>query len=55
MSRPRSVIALLAMNQLDLGFRTDQVLTMRVPLVEARYPNREPAGVRRRDRVILLV
>jgi putative ABC transport system permease protein len=31
----------LAVNTFDLGFRSDRVLTFRVPLPEARYPQRE--------------
>jgi putative ABC transport system permease protein len=31
----------LEMQQVELGFRTDRVLTMRVPLPEQRYPDRE--------------
>jgi predicted permease len=31
----------LAMQNVDFGFRTDRVLTMRVPLPEQRYPDRE--------------
>ena len=31
----------LAMQNVDFGFRTDRVLTMRVPLPEKRYPDRE--------------
>ncbi len=33
--------AVLAMQNVDFGFRTDRVLTMRVPLPEQRYPDRE--------------
>ena len=31
----------LAVEHVDVGFRTERVLTMRVPLAEQRYPNRE--------------
>lgn len=33
--------SVLAMQNADLGFRTERVLTMRVPLPEKRYPDRE--------------
>jgi putative ABC transport system permease protein len=32
---------LVAMQDVDLGIRTEKLLTMRVPLVETRYPDRE--------------
>jgi putative ABC transport system permease protein len=32
---------LLAMQDVDLGIRTERLLTLRVPLVETRYPDRE--------------
>ena len=32
---------LIAMQDVDLGIRTERLLTMRVPLVETRYPDRE--------------
>src|SRR4030095_4517293 len=31
----------LAMQQIDVGFRPDRVLTFRVPLTEQRYPDPE--------------
>ena len=32
---------LVAMQDVDLGIRTEKLLTMRIPLVETRYPDRE--------------